>query len=437
MLEILTDIAVGFLDTFADMAPYLLFGFLAAGLISVFISPKTVERHLGGRKIWSSVKAALFGVPLPLCSCSVIPVSASLKKHGAGNGATTSFLLSTPQTGVDSILVTLSLLGPVWAIYRPLAALLSGIFGGILVSMFVRETEYSTSDSVESSGRAEDTCSTGDAGCASEACSLDASKSSAGLSGKVRNVFFYGFVTLPADIGRALLVGLFIAALITAVAPDDFFAAHLGPGILAILIMMAAGIPIYVCATASVPIAAALIMKGVPAGAVWAFLVTGPATNAATLATIWKVMGIRTTLIYLGTVVLTAIGGGLLLDSVLIPAIGEQAHYASHGYLPEWLKYASGVILLGVILNAFIRARFPGGDEAATDTEDATLLSISGMTCEHCAENVKKALLTVKGVENVNVDLKTGIAHVRGNAPDITAMIEAVKEAGYDAKHNA
>ncbi len=140
-MDIAREILLKTWETLVEMSPFLLFGFLVAGILYVFIRPELVERHLGGRGILQVVKASLLGVPLPLCSCGVIPVSASLRRHGAGRGATTSFLISTPQTGVDSIMVTLSLLGPVFAIFRPLFAFVSGIFGGAVVNAFDREEE--------------------------------------------------------------------------------------------------------------------------------------------------------------------------------------------------------------------------------------------------------------------------------------------------------
>ena len=427
MQTIIYDILVNFSDTLFQMAPYLLIGFLTAGLLSVFIKPETIEKHLGGRGMLTSVKAAVFGVPLPLCSCGIIPVSASLRRHGAGKGATTAFLLSTPQASVESVLVTLALLGPVWAIYRPVAALVAGILGGMLVSLLVPEKEETT---------APESPADDDADCADGSCAIDA-ESGIGFVGKIREALSYGFITLPADIGRAMLIGIFIAAVITAVVPEDFFAAYIGAGIGAILILMVAGIPVYVCAVASVPIAAALINSGVSPGAAWAFLVAGPATNAATVAIVWKVMGFRTTLLYMATVALTAIGGGLLLDSAVIPAAGEHASHAGHGFLPEPAKYISGAILIAVFLYAVIKNRGSNESESAEEYGESSVnLRISGMTCEHCAENVKKALLGVSGVEAVAVDLKSGIAFVRGNCPDISVMTVALKEAGYDAKED-
>ena len=231
MPEWLINIPGGFWAVLSEMAPYLLLGFFAAGLLSVLISPELVERHLGGRGLAPVLKAAAFGVPMPLCSCGVIPVAASLRRHGASRGATTAFLIATPQDGVDSILVTLSLLGPVFAIFRPLVALVSGLLGGSLVSALASEGQ--------DAGSAAEKCR--DACCAPQ------------RQGRLYRVFAYGFGALPRDIGRALLAGLVIAAGISALVPPESLAPYLGGGVVAMLVMMLVGIPVYVCATASVP----------------------------------------------------------------------------------------------------------------------------------------------------------------------------------------
>lgn len=280
------------------MAPYLLFGFAVAGLLSVLISPDTVEKHLGGNTFGSVLRAALFGVPLPLCSCSVIPVTLTLRRHGASRGASTAFLLSTPQTGVDSILVTYALLGPVMAIYRPLTALMTGVFGGTLTNVLTRH-EPDTPPAPE------------------VACACCKNGVHTKPANPVIRALHHGFVTLPSDAGASMLVGLLIAGVIAALVPDTLFAGALGSGIIGMLAMMLFGIPVYVCATASVPIAAALILKGVSPGVALVFLMTGPATNAAGIAAVWKMMGHRTALIYLATVAGTALLAGLLLDLIL------------------------------------------------------------------------------------------------------------------------
>jgi uncharacterized membrane protein YraQ (UPF0718 family) len=309
------------------MSPYLLFGFLVAGILSVLVSQRFVERHLGGRGVWPLIKASLFGVPLPLCSCGVIPVSMSLHKHGASKGSTIAFLLSTPQTGVDSIFVTLSLLGPVIAVFRPLAAFVTGIFGGVLVDL---------------SGRGSEDQNSAPKKCNDECCGGANNK-------KITRGLKYGFVTLPRDIGKAMLVGLVIAAVISAFVPDDFFAEKLpARGIGAMIVMMLLGIPVYVCATASVPVAAALIAKGVTPGVALVFLITGPATNAAAFTTIWKVLGRRTAITYICTVALCALGAGVLLDTAF-PNLATSLHLHLHQMSHSVLGSVFAVVLLAVL----------------------------------------------------------------------------------------
>lgn len=327
-----------FWQVLGEMSPYLLFGFFMAGVLSIFISARTVERYLGKRGMWSVVKASFWGVPLPLCSCSVIPVATSLRKHGSSKGATTAFLLSTPQTGVDSIFVTLSLLGPVFAIFRPLAAFVTGLFGGGLVDAF---DARNGSPEGQNGNRCEDEC------CVPVV-----------KTNRFVRALRYGFVTLPRDIGKELLIGLLVAGVITALVPDDFFADVLGTGFLAMLVMMALGIPVYVCATASVPVAAALIMKGVTPGAAFVFLMTGPATNAASIITLRKLLGTRAAVIYLLTVAFTALAWGLLLDQ-LFQVANIPAVHAAHWMMPGYVKVAGAVILLVVLGVAVLRKPGP------------------------------------------------------------------------------
>jgi uncharacterized membrane protein YraQ (UPF0718 family) len=341
MADFARSIIVDFWGTAAEMSPYLLFGFFVAGILSVLVSQPLVERHLGGRGVWPLVKASIFGVPLPLCSCGVIPVSISLHKHGASKGATISFLLSTPQTGVDSIFVTLSLLGPAFAIFRPVAAFITGIIGGTLVDVFSRVKNDMKQPPQK---------------CSDECCA-EGSRANRIIRG-----LKYGFVTLPRDIGRAMLIGLAIAALISALVPEGYFAEKLGTGIFAMVVMMLLGIPVYVCATASVPVAAALIFKGLTPGAALVFLMTGPATNAASFITIWKALGRTTAITYLASVAGCALLGGILLDYI---AAGIDIEIATRpGWmLPDVVKYISAIILLAILGYAIFSKRKGVTDE--------------------------------------------------------------------------
>ena len=432
ILEVILDILDKSWLLLGQMSVYLLLGFLVAGILSVCVSPAWVERHLGRRGLGSVLKASLFGVPLPLCSCGVIPVSASMRRHGASRGATTSFLLSTPQTGVDSIAVTLGSLGTVVAIFRPVAALLTGLIGGILVQLF--DDSPARTDATDKS----------DSPACEEPCCAET-----GPRNVLLRALHYGFVTLPRDIGGALLVGIAIAgAMATLVKPDQL---EIGSGILAILLVMAFSVPIYVCATASVPIAYALIHVGVSPGAALAFLIAGPATNAATITTVWKMLGRRTALLYMATVAAGAIAAGLLLDWLfpelkdrmpkLSPPAGQTAGHAHHAGQISWLTHLGAVALLAVMMisSKTIARLTPGKKLVGKEPQRADAspagqrldLGVGGMTCSHCAESVRRALAECTGVSSVEVDLAEGRAVVTGERLDRKQLADAVTELGY------
>lgn len=327
-MELIKDILSGVWHVLTEMSPYLLFGFLMAGVLSVLVSRDFVERHLGGRGLKEIVKASLLGVPMPLCSCSVIPVTAGLRRHGASKGATTSFLASTPQTGVDSIAVTYSLLGGMFTLFRVVVAFVTGLLCGTMVETFSSPDDDA---GLEDEGH----CS-----CCSEA----AQKKPA-----LRRMFEYGFINLPKDIGKALLLGVLVSAVLGALVPDNYFADKLSSGILTMLVMLLIGTPLYVCSTASIPIAMALMQMGVSPGAALVFLISGPATNAATLSTMWKMIGRRSTLIYIGSLFICALGAGLLFD--VLPFAAETVQNAHmHDEAGGWFKVVCTVVLLLLLL---------------------------------------------------------------------------------------
>lgn len=414
---------------FGQMAPYLLFGFLVAGVLSVCISPVWVERHLGRRGLGPVLRAALYGVPLPLCSCGVIPVGASIRRHGASPAATTAFLLSTPQTGVDSIVVTYALLGPVLAVFRPIAALLTGVLGGGLVLLF---------------GGSDTSREPRPPACNDACCSDGAGR------GRVRRVLGYGFVTLPRDLGSALVVGVLIAGAMSALIPQDQLKTVVGGGIVSILLLMAAGVPVYVCATASVPIAAGFLHMGASPGAAMAFLIAGPATNAAAFTTLWKVLGRKIAIIYLLTVAASAMGGGLVLDWWAPGLEGPWARSGEHVHLTGaggWFSNASAVILMAVLAFSCLPwfRRLVGGKEADSgmDTSGASApggrheLRVTGMKCSHCAESVKRALTGCAGVRSAEVDAASGRAVVVGDPVDRDRLVAEVRKLGFGVESKA
>jgi uncharacterized membrane protein YraQ (UPF0718 family)/copper chaperone CopZ len=428
MFEIFAEIVRESWLVLGQMAPYLLLGFLVAGVLSVCASPALVERHLGHPGLGSVLKASLLGVPLPLCSCGVIPVSASIYRHGASRAATTAFLLSTPQTGVDSIAVTYGLLGPVFAIYRPIAALITGLVGGGLVQLLDNPWRHNPMPPAAN------------APCQAACCAPSAPRH------PLLRALSYGLMTLPRDIGGALMVGILIAGAIAALVPQDQLAAYIGGGVVSILLMMAVGVPIYVCATASVPIAVGFIHMGASPGAALAFLIAGPATNAATITTVWKLLGRRTAAIYLLTITASAVACGLLLNWLFswlgakLPQLDAHQHLATHG---SWPRHAWALALLAVtILSSKSLARLSKGRRPVAKGEDQADASsgqqrldlvVTGMTCSHSAESVRRALAEGGGVSSVEVDLARGRAVVTGDRLEKRQLLAAVAELGYGA----
>ncbi|HDP35226.1 MAG TPA: permease [Candidatus Hydrogenedentes bacterium] len=406
-----------------QMSPYLLFGFLAAGTLHVFVSPAWMRRHLGGRGMLPVVKSVLMGVPLPLCSCGVIAVTASMRKQGAGRGAATGFLLATPQTGVDSIAATWGMMGPALGVFRPVMALITGMVGGGLAALFDRE------DDAPATGN-----SCGD-GCEDEERP----------ERSVREVLRYGLVTLPRDIAKPLIVGVIIAGAIAALAPRDMLAPYIGGGVFAMMGMTVVGIPLYVCATASIPVALSFMHLGASPGAALAFLIAGPATNAATIATVWKVMGKTTAAIYLGTVFVGAVASGLLFDGISgsfgEALVHDMAHEHEHEAGGVWTPVFWAALLAAVVLHSLYGDRLnrlwkkEAVDKASEKNDGRRIeLYVTGMTCSHCAVAVARALRGVEGVEHAEVELTSGKATITGDKLPVDALLATVKDLGYKAE---
>lgn len=494
MLDIIWQVLVEVWRVLGQMSPYLLFGFLIAGILSVFIRPELVEKHLGSGGVSSIFKASLFGVPLPLCSCGVIPVSAGLRRQGASRGAVVSFLISTPQTGIDSILVTYGMMGGIFAIFRPIMAFVSGIIGGIITSVFERlfklpavGTAYSCSANASSKGpnlpingaEIGSCCSGhfvdpgGDSCCKTDYSTRDhnhriehsADHKTAyikeGLdTKKIVDRFIaalkYGFITLLSDIARPLLVGIILAGLISAIVPEDYFARYLNSRFISMLVMMLVGLPIYVCATASVPIAAMLILKGVSPGAAFVFLMTGPATNAATITVIAHMLGKRLVAVYIATVVVLAFIGGYTIDWIFdqsgyTPVVGVAR------MLPEWVTFGSSIILIALLayslsdrLRDFVDNRVisklvyrvglrgrSGADSESESIKDAVgavktiEIYVDGMSCKHCEDTVRRVIQEKSNrFEGIKIDVESGQILARADA-DIDSIISELSSLGY------
>ena len=313
------------------MAPYILFGLAFAGILHEVVPDSLVTKHLGKESISSVVKSTVFGIPLPVCSCGVIPLATSIKKSGASKGATLSFLISTPITGVDSILATYGIFGWIFTLYRVLTSMIIAMVAGILTNIFDKEEEPVKSEFLEPVGRGtltptknnmtansfsinvtnkeEESCETGTGSCCSN---TNEQKKSFSFTKAMK----YAFVTLLGDIATPLMWGLLLGALITVAIPEDLSALLKTYSWLSYFIVILIAVPMYVCATASLPIAAGLMLSGVSAGAAFVFLSAGPATNTVTIGVVKKMLGTRSLLIYLGTIVIGSILFGLGLDYI-------------------------------------------------------------------------------------------------------------------------
>jgi len=350
-MELLNNLA----DIFLDAAPWLLLGFVAAGLIKVWLPDDLLSRWLGGEGLWPVTKAAVIGAPLPLCSCGVLPAAMSLRRSGASRSSTVSFLIATPETGVDSIALSYALLGPVMAVIRPIAAILSAIFTGLLTS-FIAPTE------IMNHHNDSPTCCGGHTEPETDSCCDGPEQLKTGFLSRSKRALRFGLVDMVDDLVLWLIIGLLLAAAMQTWAPPMILA-DWGSGLSAMLIMLLVGIPTYICATASTPIAAALLLAGISPGTVLVFLLAGPATNIATMGVIHQEMGKSVLIIYLLGICVSSITIGLATDSLLetygIDIYGQISQ--AEEWLPGWLVYLSATTLLiaaTISLVKMLRRRF-------------------------------------------------------------------------------
>lgn len=361
---------------FLDMAPYLLVGFALAGVVRLLLRPERVVSRLGGNDLRSVGWAALLGAPLPLCSCSVIPVALSLRKAGASKGATSAFTVSTPETGIDSLAVTWALLDPLLTIARPIGALISAITSGAAVNWLVNRGldrpsatpaptavanccahEVAPAPVMKACGAEEIAPSVGADEHAGHAHAAPASGN--GPAGFVKRALRYGFVDMLDDLAPSLLVGLLISGVIVAALPAGALENPLVHGPAGYIVMLLLGIPLYVCASASTPIAAALILKGLSPGAAFVFLLAGPATNAASLVVLSRALGRRAVAVQVAALSICAVALGFAVDwtYALLEIAPSAAIAVEHDHGSMWLSYASAAILAVLLLTSLVRTQ--------------------------------------------------------------------------------
>lgn len=389
----------------AGMSPYLLFGFLCAGILHVIVPHKFYNTYLSQNNVKSITLAALFGIPLPLCSCGVLPTAMSLRKEGASKSATVSFLTATPQTGIDSILATYSVFGLAFAIIRPIAALVTSFFAGCVTAV----SERNNADEKEFSNN-------------NESCEIEKRQN------KVLSALQYGYVTMLQDIGTHLVVGMVLAGCIAVFVPDSFFLQYSDMPILEMIAVVVVAIPMYVCATGSIPIAAALMMKGLTPGAALVFLMAGPAVSFASMVVVKKVMGTKTMLLYICSIVFGAISFGLLIDYGMPSdwfSIVSMTHNCHHEVLPLW-KLLSAIIFIALLLNALLLKYKPKQIQKM-----GHIYSVKGMSCNHCKSSVETNLAKLDGVKSVTADLATGNVTMEGVVSD-EQVRKTVEDLGFE-----
>jgi uncharacterized membrane protein YraQ (UPF0718 family) len=363
-----------------EASVYILFGMLIGGLLKAFLNPSFVADHLGRGRFSSVIKAALFGIPIPLCSCGVLPAAASLKKQGANNGATTAFLISTPESGVDSMAITYALLDPIMTVARPVAAFFTAVAAGITENLIHTQSEQDWLRVIDRSCPIDNCCD-------GIACPPEDHARHHSFQEKVVVGIKFAVDDLWGDLAGWFFAGLLLAGFIAVLVPTDLMVRYLGGGLPSMLIMLAVGIPMYICATASTPVAAALILKGVSPGAALVFLLVGPATNVTSLSVLFKILGRRATAIYLITLSLFAVLSGLILDQIYIGfGLSAQAIIGQAGeVVPYWLQLGGALLVIGLSVKPLfllVRKIVTGSKQKkSTGIQESGTCGCSGSSC--------------------------------------------------------
>ena len=497
-MNIIIEFVQEFITLFSEMAPFLLLGFLLAGILHVWVPNQVYVPKISKSNFASVLWAALFGVPLPICSCGVIPTSIAIRKEGASKGASVSFLISTPATGVDSILATYSLLGLPFAILRPVAAFVTALFGGVLTNF---ATRGESADSAELHGHSavkrehhhhdhDDHCECGDHDDHCECCDHDDCDDDCECDGhehgccccgnqatrdatfteKIKETFRYGLVNMVGDVSKWLMIGLLLGALISAFVPNELFLALREYPILCMICVLLLAMPMYTCATGSIPLALALVAKGITPGAALVLLMAGPATSIASMLVVGKAFGKRTLAAYLFSIAFGAMFFGFIVDtffmdtflSAMLPQGAADCH--GHGALGVFDYICAGLLAAFMIYAKFAHKGCDGHcgcgcceehDHSHCDHDhdhhhhdasanSATLVHtehvsktyrVNGMNCSHCKACVEKAVLALDGVTFAVADVASKELHVDWHDEDDideSALKTTVEEAGFE-----
>jgi len=393
----------------AEMGPYLLIGFAISAILHRYLNQAWIERAMGRPDLSSIAWGSVAGVPMPLCSCGVIPVTMSLREKGASKGASVSFLTSTPQTGVDAFIATFALLGPVFTVYKLIVAFISGILVGLATEML------STRVALQSESAA------------------PAPSGSPPKKPRANETLKHAFYTMPGDLAIPLLIGFLLAGLIAALAPADLLADMPGGTLSAILLSTLFSVPFYICSTGSIPLALALTQSGLPTSAALVLLIAGPATNIATIAATRKVLGSRATVVYVSGVILCSWAAAAAYH-FFIDSGSLQGHGHSHEAYPALWKQFGGAALLALLILPKIIPLLAKRTEPAQPQRykmPQHTLSIGGMNCSHCENSVRAGLSELPGISVIAVDRKLQVATVEADLLDAEATRKKLDALGF------
>ena len=482
-MDFLITFAREFITLFSEMAPFLLLGFLLAGIIHVWIPNALYVPKISKSNFSSVLWAALFGVPLPICSCGVIPTSIAIRREGASKGASVSFLISTPATGVDSILATYSLLGLPFAILRPIAAFVTALVGGVFTNFATRNEVEDVSantahlKSVNHSDAAKSAHSHSEhehCGC----CSCESGDVHHMTFGqKIVETFRYGLVDMVGNVSKWLMIGLLLGALISAFVPNDFFMALREYPLLCMIAILLLAMPMYTCATGSIPLALALVAKGITPGAALVLLMAGPATSIASMLVVGKAFGKRTLVAYLASIAVGAIGFGLIVDTFFMDTFlaamlpGGTAECHGHAALGVFDYVCAGLLAVLILYTVVTRKAghcgcgcgpsagsgtccCGGDDHCDCDDHDhdeychcgehehheheehhaepkTKTYKVLGMSCSHCKACVEKAAFALEGVVYAEANVAKKELVIEGSV-DESVLKTAIEEAGFE-----
>jgi len=408
-MDILFNYINELINLFNEMSIYLIIGFIVAGLLHLFFPDEIVHKHIGNRGLLSIIKSTLIGIPLPICSCGVVPVATSLRKKGASKGATLSFLISTPQVGADSFMISYSMLGPFFAVFRILAAIITSITAGFLSEVFDDKEEKISNKKVSKDN----------------------------FNTRLKTLPNYVIFEVFGSIAKYLLIGIFLAAAITTFVPESFINEYLSNRFVSYFLILLISIPLYICATSSTPVAASLVLKGFSPGTAIVFLLAGPATNIVTISTVTSLLGKKSTIIYLFSIILVSVGAGLTLDMLLINIdIAEQIHKHS-GLINDNIKHLGSILLVLMFSIYYFKemlVKLRKKDLKVDDNFKFDVLNVRGMTCSHCEGNVKKAIETVISSEKqFSVNKDSGVVKLE-KGENIELIIDSINNAGYEVE---